>query len=339
MWRSWRFWAGLAITVILVGFALRGQDFGEMREAFRQFNYWYILPAIVLYFIGVWFRAVRWRILLTPVVETTTKQVLPIVIIGFMANNLLPFRAGELARAFALSQKTGARKTATLATIAVERLFDGITMLGFILGAATVVSLTSDLRHVAIVAFIVFAVGILLLVLLTVGGDFRDRLIQLVLGPLPTSIADRIERMAESFLAGLGVLRRRRDLAMVALSSVLAWTFEASMYWVIARGFPDPLPEKMTFSATMLTTGVANLATLIPSSPGYVGPFETGVTLVVEGALGVSGALALSYAFLVHAALFFPVTIVGLIVLWRERISLRAIRDVDDRFETAETAA
>ena len=134
MWRSWRFWAGLAITVILVGFALRGQDFGEMREAFRQFNYWYILPAIVLYFIGVWFRAVRWRILLTPVVETTTKQVLPIVIIGFMANNLLPFRAGELARAFALSQKTGARKTATLATIAVEPLFDGITMLGFILG-------------------------------------------------------------------------------------------------------------------------------------------------------------------------------------------------------------
>ena len=227
----------------------------------------------------------------------------------------------------------------SLATIAVERLFDGITMLGFILGAATVVSLTSDLRHVAIVAFIVFAVGILLLVLLTVGGDFRDRLIQLVLGPLPTSIADRIERMAESFLAGLGVLRRRRDLAMVALSSVLAWTFEASMYWVIARGFPDPLPEKMTFSATMLTTGVANLATLIPSSPGYVGPFETGVTLVVEVALGVSGALALSYAFLVHAALFFPVTIVGLIVLWRERISLRAIRDVEDRFETAETAA
>lgn len=339
MWRSWRFWAGVTITVILVGYALRGQDFGEMRDAFRRFNYWYVAPAVLLYFVGVWFRAVRWRILLTPVVQVSTRTVWPVVVIGFMANNLLPFRAGELARAYALSRKTGARKTAALATIAVERLFDGITMLGFILGAATVVSLTSDLRHVALIAFIVFSVGIVLLTLLTVGGDFRDRLIQIVLGPLPTSVADRVERVAESFLAGLGVLRRRRDLAMVAICSVLAWSFEASMYWMIARGFDQPLPETMTVAATALTTGVANLATLIPSSPGYVGPFETGVKLVVEGALGVNGALALSYAFLVHAALFFPVTIVGLIVAWRERISLRAIRDADETLEAADSAA
>jgi uncharacterized protein (TIRG00374 family) len=336
MRRSWRFWAGVAITVLLVGYALRGQDFGEMRRALRQFNYWYLVPAIALYFIGVWFRAVRWRILLKPVVPVSTRDVLPVVIIGFMANNLLPFRAGEIARSYALSRKTGARKTAALATIAVERLFDGITMLGFILGAATVVSLTSDLRHVALIAFIVFTAGILVLTLLTVGGDWRDRLLQIVLGPLPTSLADRVERMAESFLAGLGVLRRRADLAAVAGCSLLAWAFEASMYWVIARGFADPLPEKMTPAATMLTTGVANLATLIPSSPGYVGPFETGVKLVVDGALGVNSALALSYAFLVHAALFFPVTIIGLFVTWRERISFSQLRDADDSIDPAE---
>jgi glycosyltransferase 2 family protein len=336
MWRSWRFWAGVAITVILVWFALRGQDFGEMRDAFRRFDYRYVAPAVLLYFIGVWFRAVRWRILLTPVVNISTRSVLPVVVIGFMANNVLPFRAGELARAYALSKKTGARKTSALATIAVERLFDGITMLGFILGAATVVSLTSDLRHVALIAFIVFSLAILMLTLLTVGGDFRDRLIQIVLGPLPTPLADRVERVAESFLMGLGVLRRRRDLAMVAICSVLAWSFEASMYWMIARGFDQPLPETMTVAATALTTGVANLATLIPSSPGYVGAFETGVLLVVEGAFGVNGALALSYAFLVHAALFFPVTIAGLIVAWRERLSLRAIRDADETFEATE---
>ncbi len=333
MRRSWRFWAGVAVTVLLVGYALRGQDFGEMRDAFRRFNYWYLIPAVALYFIGVWFRAVRWRILLKPVVTVTSREVLPVVIIGFMANNLLPFRAGEIARSFALSNKTGARKTAALATIAVERLFDGITMLAFILGAATVVSLTSDLRHVAIVAFIVFTAAILMLLLLTLGGSVRDRLLQLVLGPLPTPLADRIEAMAESFLAGLGVLRRRTDLALVAGCSVLAWLFEASMYWVIARGFTDPMPEKMTPAATMLTTGVANLATLIPSSPGYVGPFETGVTLVVDGALGVNGALALSYAFLVHAALFFPVTILGLIVIWRERISFSQLRDSEEEIE------
>jgi len=335
MLRSWRFWAGLTITVFLVAIALRGQDFGEMRRALRDFDYRYLVPGIVLYFIGVWFRAVRWSILLKPVVTISSREALPVVVIGFMANNLLPFRAGELARAYALNQRTGASKAAALATIAVERLFDGITMLAFILGAGTVVSLTSELRHVAIIAFIVFMIGIVLLTLLTVGGNFRDRLIQIVLGPLPTTLADRVERMAESFLAGLGVLRRRRDLIMVALCSVLAWGFEASMYWVVARGFEEPLPEKMAGAAAILTTGVANLATLIPSSPGYVGPFETGVALVVEGALGVPGALALSYAFLVHAALFFPVTIVGLIIIWRQRLSLRSLRNNVDPIDTA----
>jgi len=338
MRKTWRIWAGVVITLLLVGYALRGQDFGQIRAALRRFNYWYLFPAIALYFVGVWFRAVRWRVLLKPVTTISSRDALPIVIIGFMANNILPFRAGELARSYALSQKTGAKKTAALATIAVERIFDGVTMLGFILGAATVVSLTSDLRHVAIVAFGVFTVGILFLFALTLGGDWRDRVLQIVLGPLPTNIADRIEKMAESFLAGLGALRSRADLAAVAGCSVLAWLFEASMYWVVARGFGGTLQDEMTVGPTLLTTGVANLATLIPSSPGYIGAFENGVKLVVDGALGVDGALALSYAFLVHAALFFPITVIGLIVAWRERITLGQLRSTEENLEATEGA-
>ena len=114
--------------------------------------------------------------------------------------------------------------------------------------------------------------------------------------------------MAESFLSGLGVFKRKTDLLLVAGTSVLAWLCEAGMYWTIARGFGDFLQEKVGIAATLLTTGVANLATLIPSSPGYVGPFESGVTLVVNGALDVPRGEALSYAIVVHAALWFPIT-------------------------------
>jgi glycosyltransferase 2 family protein len=338
MKKSWRIWLGVVITVVFLGIAFRGQDFGAIRQALRDFNYIYLIPALALLFSGVWFRAVRWRILLKPVVEISSRDVFPIVIIGFMANNILPLRAGELARTYALSSKTGAKKSATLATIAIERLFDGITMLGFILVSATVISLTSNLRHLAIIAFIIFACGILFLVLLTLSGNWRDRILQIVLGPLPEAMADRIERMAESFLVGLGVLRRRRDLALVAAYSVIAWSFEASTYWMIARGFGDPLAAALTPAAALLTTGVANLATLIPSSPGYVGPFETGVKWVVEGALGVNGSLALSYAILVHATLFFPVTVLGLFVLWRERISLGQLREAEEELEVSEVA-
>ena len=339
MRRSWRVWFGILITVALLAIAFRGQDFGAIGDALAAYDYRFLVPGIALFFIGVWFRAVRWSVLLRPIAPVSPRQAFPIVAIGFMANNVLPLRAGEIARAYVLSRKTGATKTATLATIAVERLFDGLTMLGFILGAATVVSLTSEVRHLAIIAFVVFTVFLLALMLLTLAGDLRDRLLQLALGPLPARFADRVEAMAESFLSGLGVLRRRRDLALVAVSSVLAWGFEASMYWVLARGFGPELRDALTPAATLLTTGVANLATLIPSSPGYVGAFETGVSLVLNGALGVDSALALSYAIVVHAALLFPVTLYGAVELWRARISLRQIGERDAAIVESDPAA
>ena len=327
--KSWRVWLGFAISLGFLYFAFRGQDLGEIRAALGDLDYAYLLPALALYFAGVWVRAVRWSVLLRPVVALQARRCFPIVVVGYMANNVLPLRTGELVRAYVLGRRHGVRKTSALATIAIERLFDGLTMLGFILGAATVVSLTTELRSLAIVAFVLFAGLLIGLFVLTLGGNFRDRLLQLVLGPLPTPVADRIERMTESFLGGLGVLQRKSDLAVVAATSVLAWGCEAAMYWMVARGFGGALNDQLGVAATMLTTGVANLATLIPSSPGYVGPFESGVVLVVNGALDLPRSLALSYAIVVHATLFFPITLLGVLEWWRWHLSLGQVRQVE----------
>lgn len=327
--RSWRVWLGLLISLGFLFFAFRGQDLGEIRDALGEVDYRYLVPALALYFAGVWVRAVRWSVLLRPVVELGARRCFPIVVVGYMANNVLPLRTGELVRAYVLDRRHGVRKTSALATIAVERLFDGLTMLGFILGAATVVSLTSELRSLAILAFVLFAGMLIGLFVLTLGGTLRDRLLQLVLGPLPTPVADRVERMAESFLGGLGVLKRKTDLAVVAATSLLAWGFEAAMYWMVARGFGGNLGDTLGVAETMLTTGVANLATLIPSSPGYVGPFESGVVLVVNGALDLPRGLALSYAIVVHATLYFPITLLGLVEWWRWHLSLAQIRAIE----------
>jgi glycosyltransferase 2 family protein len=329
MMKSWRIWVGFLISAGFLYFAFRGQDFGKIRDSLSHVNYWYLIPAIALYFLGVYVRAFRWSVLLRPVKVLRAREVFPVTTVGFMANNILPLRTGEIVRAYVINKRFNVSKTASLATIAVERLFDGLTMLAFMLVAAIFVSFTSDLRHLAIVAFIVFACLIIGLTVLTFGGSFRDRLMQIVLGPMPTPVADKVERMAESFLSGLGVLTRKGDLGLVAVSSALAWLLEASMYWMIARGFGSPLSDVMGVAASLLTTGVANLATLIPSSPGYVGPFEAGVVLVVNGALGVDKSLALSYAVVVHAALYFPITVWGLIEWSRMHISLRMMRDFE----------
>ncbi|MDP8907969.1 MAG: flippase-like domain-containing protein [Chloroflexota bacterium] len=331
--RSWRAWLGVAISAFFLYVAFRGQDLDEIRATLSEVNLTVLVPALALYFTGVWVRALRWSVLLRPLAVVDGRRLFPIVIVGYMANNVLPLRTGELVRSYVLRRRYGVRKTAALATIAVERLFDGLVLLGFMLAATAFVSLTSQLRSLAVLAFVLFAVLLIGLFALTLGGSLVDRLLQLVLGPMPTPVADRVERMAESFLSGLGVLRHRRDLALVAGTSLLAWLLEASMYWTLARGFGGSVERAMGIAATLLTTGVANMATLIPSSPGYIGQFEYGVKLVLDGALGVSEAPALAYALLVHAALYVPITLWGVVEWSRQHLSLGQIREVDDEPE------
>ncbi len=315
--RSPRVWIGVPISLFFLVLAFRGQHPDEIRDALSRVD-WRSLPlALVLLYTGVAIRAYRWHVLLRPLHDIPTRDVFPILIVGYAANNILPLRVGEVVRAWVLEQRYGVRKSAALATIAVERLFDGITMLLFIGGAATVVGLNAELQHVALVAAAIFAAAIAVLVILLAGGAVRDRLLRLVLRPLPAPLAARVERMAESFLAGLGVLTRRGDLALVAVTSVVAWGFEASMYWTVARAFGLPLAGAMTQAAALLTTAIANLATLVPSGPGYVGTFEAGVLLAVNGALGISRGLALSYAVLLHVLLWLPVTVWGAVEWWR----------------------
>jgi uncharacterized protein (TIRG00374 family) len=321
---------GLTISAVFLYFAFRGQDFGEIRQAIVETNLWWLPLALALYFTGVWIRAIRWQVLLKPVTDApTVRDLFPIVVVGFMANNILPLRAGELVRSLLLGRKHNVRKTSALATIAVERIFDGLTMLGFLALSTIFISLTSELRHLALIAFILFAGLLIGLFLLTFAGTLFDRLLQLVLGPLPESVADRIERMMASFLGGLGTLRNRGDLVKIAGTSVLAWLFEGSMYYVLAVAFGGTVREVMGVSATLLTTAVANLSTLIPGAPGYVGQFEYGVKLVLNGVMNVGEGQALAYAILVHAALYFPVTVLGVIVWFRQELSMSQLREAD----------
>jgi uncharacterized protein (TIRG00374 family) len=330
---------GFIVSAVFLFIALRNQDFDAVRDAFRQINAWYLIPAVLLYFCGLFVRALRWSILLRPIARLSARELLPINAVGLMANNVLPLRTGELVRAYALSQRSQVSKSASLATIAVERIFDGMTMLLFIAGSMLFVSLTSQLEHVAILALALFSLALILVVLLAHGGSTRDRFLKLALGYLPGSMNARASRMAGSFIDGLGVFRDWRSLVAVAGTSIIAWTFEASVYWTTAQAFGGSIAEAMGPAETFLTTGIANLATLVPSSPGYVGPFEAAVILVLSGALDLSRELALSYAILIHALLYFPVTIWGAIEWSRLHLSLRQVQSMTNEAEAANTVA
>lgn len=323
---SWRVWLGFGISLVFIYFALRGQDFNLIKESLRGASYIWLIPALIAYFAGVALRAFRWGYLLRPIQHISPVRVFPIVAIGYMGNNVLPLRAGEVVRSYALSARFRIRKTGSLATIAVERIFDGLTMVLFMMVASLSIALTTDLRNLFLVATGLFIALSTVLIIMVFAPGLRMRLVSLAVGVLPDRFGARVERMANSFIEGLGILRRKQDLLVVAFASIAAWSLEASMYYFIAEGFNLDLSP----SAILMVTAVANLATLIPSSPGYVGPFEAGVMLVLVGALSIQRETALSYAVIVHAALYFPITLVGFFFWWRESLSWKQIREAEE---------
>jgi uncharacterized protein (TIRG00374 family) len=322
MLRNWRLWLGLLISLVFIALAIRGQDLGRVREALGAADYRYLPLALALYFGGVLFRTLRWRYLLAPVRRVRARNLFSVVAIGYMANNILPWRIGEVVRSYALREREGVPTSASLGTIAVERIFDGLTMLAFLLLASLVIPLDAEIRRLAVVAAIVFALATIALIAIVASDAARRRFLALVTRPLPAALGARLTALVESFVAGLHTLRSFNDLVLVASCSIFAWGLESSMYLVIAHGFG----LQLGVAGAMMTTAVANLATLIPSTPGYIGVFESGVVLVVNGLLGVEREVALSYAIVVHATLYFPITLLGLYYWARAHLSFSAVR-------------
>jgi uncharacterized protein (TIRG00374 family) len=332
---SVKFWIGIAVSIVFLYLALRGQDFGALWTALREASYVWLIPAILCYFLGVVIRTYRWHVLMRSTCEIPVRRLWPVIVIGYMANNVLPLRAGELVRTYVLSEREKVSRSATLATIVVERVFDGLTMLAFIVFAALFIDINARVRQLMLIAALLFLGGLAIFFLIAVSGAWRARILGPVLRRLPHGVAVRAEAVIVEFTAGLGSLRRASDTALVALFSVCAWGAEATMYALVAKGFGLTLNP----AGAMLTTGVANLFTLVPSSPGYIGPFEAGTLLVVQQILKLPAEITGAYALLLHAALYFPVTAWGIYYWWHQHLSLRNVQRYEDAVEQSVEAA
>ena len=130
--KKWQFWLGVLISIVFIWLSLRGLRLNDFWSTVQKANYFWLIPGIGVYFVGVWVRAWRWHYLLRPIKKIPTKTMFPITTIGYMGNNIYPARAGEVLRAVILKRKEGVPVSASLATIIVERIFDGVVMLAFV---------------------------------------------------------------------------------------------------------------------------------------------------------------------------------------------------------------
>ena len=322
--KKWQFWVGLLISILFVWLSLRGLRLEQFWGAVKKANYIWLVPGVAVYFVGVWVRAWRWHYLLGPIKKIPTETMFPITTIGYMGNNVYPARAGEVLRAVILRRREGVPISASLATIIVERIFDGVVMLAFVfVNLPELAKLTGssgfvgNIQQVAVIGTGAFlgALAVFLIAAMfpqmaaKIGFWFIYRL-------LPKRMHDRVTSLATKFLDGLASLRSPVNVLKVFFTSVLIWLLETGKYWFVMHAFNF----SVSFFALMLMNGIVNLATTIPSAPGYIGTFDA-PGIAVLTAYGVDQATAAGYTLVLHVALWLPITLLGAFYLAREGIT------------------
>ena len=314
---------GLLVSVLLLWLVLRSIGLASVWDGLLAARWGLLVPALALYFVGVGIRAVRWQVLLAPLKPVPARRLFPIITIGYMANDVLPARLGEVVRVYVLGRREGVSRAAALATVLVERVFDGLCLLVFVGITLPLVAPTGAWQGLFWAAAALFGVTALVLVAIAGRPSVPLALIEPGIRLLPGGVHRRARDLVAGLVSGLAVLGGVRGSLSALGLSVLAWLCEAGLYLVLLSALAIEGPP--LFPLALLTTGVANLGTLIPSSPGYVGVFHYLVQQVLTQA-GVALSQATVYAVLVHAALIVPVTLVGLYHAWRLGLTLDWLR-------------
>lgn len=337
--KRWQFWVGLALSGGFLYLALKGLTLSKIWEPLKSATYWWLLPGVGVYFIGVWVRSWRWHYLLRPIKPVSTRKMFPIVAIGYMGNNIYPVRAGEVLRAVVLKRKEEIPISASLATVIVERIFDGVVMLGFVfLNLPELATLTGtsgfigNIQTLALWGVGAFLGALLIFILAAIFPAPAEKVLARLTGIfLPEKIRERAQEIIGKFLSGLESLRSPREALMVLLTSIVIWLLETGKYWFVMQAFDF----QVSFFALMLMNGIVNLATTIPSAPGYIGTFDyPGIAVLT--AYGVDQEVAAGYTLVLHAALWLPITLLGAYYMIREGISWKGGEVVDRAEGSAE---
>ena len=335
-----KFWFGILISVVCLYFVFRNIEIDKVLETMRSVNYFYLLLAAVLQVSTIVLRAERWKYLLAPIKKLTFKHLLPATMIGFMANNVLPARAGEFIRAYVIGKKENISKTSSFATIIIERVCDMVTMLSFLVailffvkfppqsGSEPNSSLISfeRLQVVGALAALFVLALLIFLVLLKEYPRHTTAFMKLLLKPFPKTLGHKILDIVESFREGLQVLQTGTHLFFLVFWSLSVWLTASLAAWMIFQTFGLDLP----FMAGVFMTVITAFSAAIPSSPGYVGPFHAAVSASVLFFLpGLDKSTAAGIAIIFHLVCILPTTFIGIYYLWKENMSFSEIQHIE----------
>lgn len=327
------FWAGVAITLFFVGWALLSYDFAAVLEALRGADYVWIIPAAVIEVLLIYIRAVRWHYFLEPIKKVSHYNSFMATSVGFLANMALPARVGEFVRAWVLGKKESISKSASMGTVVIERAIDGLSVVAVILIVFYFVEVPEEkagywraLRTAGYTVCWFYTVVFALLFLFHRRVRWVEFLVNAALRVIPARFRPRAGEMLESFRDGFNALENGRHLFAIFAWSVVFWAVAGGLNIAFFYAFGlGHLP----FIATYLVLMAQVIGVMVPS-PGFVGPYHA-ATMAALAFYGVGEELGLSVAIVMHATMFLTNIAPGMVFLWLEKMSFSEIRDASEK--------
>ncbi|GAC1476764.1 MAG: lysylphosphatidylglycerol synthase transmembrane domain-containing protein [Gemmatimonadaceae bacterium] len=312
---GWKGALGIALSVILLGYAFRGVPIAEVIQRLRAADPLLLIAAAVAGTAIVPLRARRWKVILHPVEpDLPFAPLWHATAIGMMINNVVPARAGELARAYALAREVPRVSfAAALASLAVDRVFDAVVILLLMFLALVDPSFPSDTaiagRPVANWAgsgIVIVAVAAAALYALAVFPARLIALFEIFARRVSPRIEERGRVLLVAFSEGLGVLRSPRRFAAVFGWTLLHWLLNGVAFWLAFRAVGISAPV----TAALFLQGLIAIGVAVPSAPGFFGVFEAFAKLGLA-VYGVGEAQAVTWAVSFHILTFIPITLIG----------------------------
>ncbi len=328
----WKFLVGSSISLSLLYLVFHQVRLPLLWQTLGRARYLYLLPVVAILYGNMALRAARWDFLLRPIKKVPFSTLIGSTFIGFMANNLLPARMGDVLRGYIMGKVERISKTSSFATIVVEKLFDAVTVLGFLMvlfvtvkNMQTYPGFKKALKVGGYVSFAIFAVTLSVLFFIKNYFEQFVKVIAWALTPfskLASGWSERGVQHLHSFREGLLSAERWDYLFAAFLFSFLTWGTYALAIHITCLAFRVTPP----ISASFLAMVAICLGTVIPFTPGYIGTYHAAVTYsLLLYRVPLEKAVGISLVF--HASYFLPTTLMGFFYLWRYRISFRRVKE------------
>ncbi|MFQ5822496.1 MAG: lysylphosphatidylglycerol synthase transmembrane domain-containing protein [bacterium] len=319
-----KFSLGIIISLISLYWAFKDVNFQQIIDSFKLINFQYLPIVLGLLLLSLFLRTLRWKLLLSPIRKESIKNIFSVLMIGYLGNNVLPARMGEVLRSLVLNKNYGYSKSASLATIILERLFDGITLLIYLGIALWFFPFPEWVKNGGRVLGAAFLFAMILLYVMLIKKKTVIKFISLIF--VVDSLSIKISALFDRFNSGLKILKEKRKLLGISGLSLCIWFIEALFVFTIIKSFG----LNLSFLAPLFVTIMVSLGTMIPSSPGYVGTYQL-LCIAAFVPFGVEKDLALSISILMHGIILIVTTGLGLYSFWREHVNLMNFKQEVER--------